>query len=287
MVSPPGADVPELRFFVPGHEMTMCVHATAACVALLAAAGRLNGGPNSGTATVSTGVGRLAVEWNRADPHAVTSVSVDQLVPVATGPNPDRHQVAAVLGLTPSDLGTGPVESWSASRPKLIVPLPDEASLHALTPHWEALWDLCDTNETTGIYAFAPARPDRPNRPAPSDTDNPRITVHARQFPARAGYPEDAATGVAAAALAGYLTHHDPRLIGTTGPATVRIRQGAAMGRPSLLTARLDTHAGAVTRVRIAGDVLVLGEETVDSYMTPDAGSALTSGTRPTGPTPG
>jgi PhzF family phenazine biosynthesis protein len=202
---------------------------------------------------VETGVGRLQVEWDAAAEDGGTAVSVDQLVPVATGPRPTRGEVAELLGLPASALGPGPIESWSASRPKLIVPLPDETTLNSLAPHWDLLWDLCDAYETTGIYAFAPAEP----------AGDREIQVHARQFPARAGYPEDAATGVAAAALAGYLAHHDPRAIGTTGPLTVRIRQGAAMGRPSRLTAQLDRDGTAVTRVRVAGDVLVLGEETI------------------------
>ena len=45
----------------------------------------------------------------------------------------------------------GPVESWSASRPKLIVPV---ASVNALRPSFEALWAVCDVYETTGVYAF-------------------------------------------------------------------------------------------------------------------------------------
>ncbi len=79
--------------------------------------------------------------------------------------------------------------------------------------------------------------------------------MNARQFPVRAGYPEDPATGVAAAALGGYLAHHAP----PDAPGTVRyeIAQGVAMGRPSRLTTVVDWDGSAVTRVRVEGDVTV------------------------------
>lgn len=55
--------------------------------------------------------------------------------------------------------------------------------------------------------------------------------VHARQFPRNSGYPEDAATGIAAAAL----------FYGLGAPkAGLLVRQGEAMGRPSEIRVRCD-----------------------------------------------
>jgi PhzF family phenazine biosynthesis protein len=219
-------DAPTLRFFVPAHEMSMCVHATVACVALLLDAGRLSGE----RFTVHAPIGEL-----RADALAPTWISVDQRVPVRGETNPSASDVAAVIG----GEVIGPPESWSASRPKLIVPVAD---VDALAPSFEALWELCDACGTTGIYAVDAG-------------------LNARQFPVRAGYPEDAATGVAAAALGGYLGAHTP----PAAPGTVRyeIAQGAAMGRPSRLTTVIDWDGRAVTRVRVEGDVEILGREHV------------------------
>jgi PhzF family phenazine biosynthesis protein len=65
---------------------------------------------------------------------------------------------------------------------------------------------------------------------------------HARNpFPV-GGVVEDPATGAAAAALGGYL--RAARLIEV--PATIIIRQGEAMGRPSLLTVDIPTTGGIV-----------------------------------------
>jgi PhzF family phenazine biosynthesis protein len=67
------------------------------------------------------------------------------------------------------------------------------------------------------------------------------------QFHARNPFPvggvvEDPATGAAAAALGGYL--RAARLIEV--PATIIIRQGEAMGRPSLLTVDIPATGGIV-----------------------------------------
>ena len=52
--------VPHLRFFVPEHEMSMCVHATIAAVSLLIEHGRLHGN----SATVSTAIGPVGTRWD-------------------------------------------------------------------------------------------------------------------------------------------------------------------------------------------------------------------------------
>jgi PhzF family phenazine biosynthesis protein len=56
------------------------------------------------------------------------------------------------------------------------------------------------------------------------------------------GVVEDPATGAAAAALGGYL--RDSGLV--TPPATILIRQGEAMGRPSRLTVDIPKTGGIV-----------------------------------------
>jgi PhzF family phenazine biosynthesis protein len=58
------------------------------------------------------------------------------------------------------------------------------------------------------------------------------------------GIVEDPATGAAAAALGGYL--REAKLIAT--PATIFIRQGEAISRPSKLTVEIPTTGGIVVR---------------------------------------
>lgn len=69
-------------------------------------------------------------------------------------------------------------------------------------------------------------------------------TFHSRNpFPV-GGVVEDPATGAAAAALGGYL--RDSGLV--AAPATIQIRQGEAMGRPSRLEVEIPERGGIVVR---------------------------------------
>lgn len=261
VVSAAADPVVRLRFFVPQHEMSMCVHATAAATALLVEAGRLSGG----AATVETGIGSVAVDWQPGTGGLPTDIGVHQWVPVPSGGDPDAAEVAQVLGVGVGDLDLtlGAPASWSASRPKLVVPLRRMAVLDALEPRWEAMWELCAAHATTGIYAVVLEEGPR---------SGPAV-VSARQFPVRAGYDEDAATGVAAAALAGYLHAAAPQAVLTAaeglddGVAVVRyvVHQGRAMRRPSTLKVEMGVQAdGAVRDIRVVGDVIVTATERLE-----------------------
>jgi predicted PhzF superfamily epimerase YddE/YHI9 len=75
---------------------------------------------------------------------------------------------------------------------------------------------------------------------APSDPDEQ--VFDARQFPRSSGYPEDAATGIAAAALAFGLLKDG--LVEQSPTRVIRVRQGRAMGRPSEIVLRFSDEYG-------------------------------------------
>lgn len=214
-----------LRYFVPAHEMEMCVHATIAASVLLGRAGLL---PQR-RATVETPLGPLGVTWG---PNAAV---VDQFAPIFGAEVTDVSRVASALQIAPGSI-TGAVRSVSASRPKLMVPLPTEAALDSLAPDFELLWQVCDELGVTGFYPYTHNADD--------------ADLAARQFPRRAGYVEDPATGVAAAALAAHLA------LGVPNPGwhSWRTAQGRAIGRPSALTAEAHVDSsGMVTATRVGG----------------------------------
>lgn len=72
---------------------------------------------------------------------------------------------------------------------------------------------------------------------------NDRLFLSRNAFPV-GGVVEDPATGAAAAALGGYL--RDAGLIQT--PASIEVRQGQAMGRPSLIRVDIPVTGGIVVR---------------------------------------
>jgi PhzF family phenazine biosynthesis protein len=222
-----------LRYFVPRHEMEMCVHATVAASVLL--------GLSDG-AQVQTPLGLRRVA--RPGPDAAV---VQQFAPEFGAPVQDTGALTAALGVEAAALGDLPVRSVATARAKLIVPLADEATLDGLRPDVEALWSVCDALAVTGVYAFA-----RPARGA---------DAAARQFPVRAGYDEDPATGVAACALGAYLARHALGADAAAGTArhAFTIAQGRAMGRPSLIDAEATTADGAVIATAVGGVAEVLG----------------------------
>lgn len=208
-----------LRFFVPEHEMSMCGHATIGALWVLRALGRL---PVTEVLRIETPSGLV---------HA--------RVPADGGPiaisqpwgcrdvlaQDHKADLAEVLNVAPGQIGEA--ANARTSRVKTVIRLESEKLLQELKPRWDSVSQLCEKLETTGLYPFAWGQ-------------DPWL-VHARQFPRNSGYPEDAATGIAAAALACALALAGelPRPHGV-----LRVRQGEAMGRPSEIEVEVDAAAG-------------------------------------------
>ena len=229
-----------LRFFVPEHEMEMCVHATVAATVLLARRGDVER-----PALIETELATRHVGWDLDAAEATVLMPG----PSAAPPLEDPSALIAALGCAAGDLdlAVGPLQAVSVARPKLMVPLLDERRLDALAPDYPRLWSLCDELGVTGVYALT-------RRASHAD-------VAARQFPVRAGYDEDAATGVAAGACACYLASGDGR---PQGWRQWTIAQGRAMGRPSRLRAAAYVEpSGEITGSRVTGTTRLLGDDEV------------------------
>lgn len=226
---PNKADV-RYRFFLPRHEMDMCGHATLGTTWLLARQGRLK--PGLHRIETHSGIVQCRVSDNGA-------VAISQPIGTITAVDPAlRAEVIDVLGLVERDLLALPLLNASTSRVKTLVPLASPHTLHGLTPDFARIAALCDKLGSTGLYPFA------------CDWDDER-TYHARQFPNAAGIDEDAATGVAAAALFYGLKQYG--LIGTR--KTIRVRQGEAMGCPSRIAVTEAPKADAGVGVWLTGEV--------------------------------
>lgn len=237
------ADI-RIRYFVPDHEMGVSGHATVAAITIA----RLDSALKSDNVKVETITGIFRAESEPSRNGVV--VTLEQNRPVF-GATVAPDQVARVLNIdTGQVLGSqSPIQSVSASRSKLLVPLKNSTVLNTLTPDYEALWKLCEKLEVTGLYPFT-HRPDKAN-----------VDAEARQFPLRAGFPEDAATGVAAAALAAYLAVYD--LNCRTGTHLFRIAQGYAMAAPSLIEAIIECGKANVTRAAIRGMAQIVRREQI------------------------
>ncbi len=206
------------RFFVPNHEMEMCGHATVAAVWLLDLLGRL---PRDRIA-ISTPSGTVEA---RVGGDGTVEIS-QPAGRVQALPPTECHEILSVLGITHADLAPFPIQNAATSRVKTLVPLASTAVLDALRPNFSRVEGLCHRIGSTGLYPYAPSGP---------------RTFDARQFPKASGYTEDAATGIAAAALAFGLLGNN---LVAADVRSIRIRQGRAMGRPSLIAVRFRAQGG-------------------------------------------
>jgi PhzF family phenazine biosynthesis protein len=172
----------------------------------------------------------------RVDGSGTDAVQVAITQPRGTTAALDDESIDAildVLGIEARDLGPWPVHNARTSRVKTAIPLRDCAVLDGLAPDTTRVEELCERIGSTGLYPYAAADP----------TDQ---MFDARQFPKSSGYPEDAATGIAASALAFVLLENG---LVAADERPIQIRQGRAMGRPSRITVRLRVDSAQ----RIAG----------------------------------
>jgi len=225
-----------LRFFVPRHEMEMCGHATVGALWLLHRLGRLP--HDRDRVQISTLSGAVT---GRIDPRGTPEARIAISQPsgeIAPLPDPaaQTREIAAVLGIAPGDLASRPIVNARTSRVKTLVPLASADAVHALRPDFARVEAVCEAIGSTGLYPYAAV-------------DLERRIFEARQFPKASGYPEDAATGIAASALAFGLVEHG---LVTASDAGVSIYQGRAMGQLSRIDVAFQQGAAGCW---ITGDV--------------------------------
>jgi trans-2,3-dihydro-3-hydroxyanthranilate isomerase len=138
----------------------------------------------------------------------------------------------AALGVTRSEL---PVELYDNGIQHVYVTLGSEDEVAALRPD---LARLADLPAVIGINCFAGSgRRWKTRMFAPGD-----------------GVPEDPATGSAAGPLALHLARHGRIAFGEE----IEISQGAEIGRPSTLYARVEGAPDAVERVEVGGSAVIV-----------------------------
>jgi PhzF family phenazine biosynthesis protein len=218
-----------LRFWVPNHEMSMCGHATVGAVWLLDRLGRLPA--DHLTIWTASGIVEAIVTGPAHERKVAISQPRGKVEALPGKAGGWEGEILSVLGIGAGDLAPFPIRNAATSRIKTMIPLRSVAVLDALRPDFDRIESLCAAIDSTGLYPFAVS-------------DSAEQRFDARQFPRSSGYPEDAATGIAAAALAFQLLRDD--LVGADRP--VIIRQGRAMGHPSRIEVRF-RHEGA----RISG----------------------------------
>ena len=211
-----------IRYFTPKAEVELCGHATIASFFL-----QHRKGLASGQCLCHTKAGDLHIEagekvmMQMAKPRIIATIDETE----------DIYQALDVKNYCP----TMPVQIVYAGLPDLMIPLPDVATLQALQPDMQSISEITKQLEAVSFHVFA--------------FDNDGYTAHVRDFAPLYDIPEESATGTANASLTYYLQQ-----CGCLGnEAECAFIQGEAMGRPSVVT----------TRIQVDGNLFVGGRAAV------------------------
>jgi trans-2,3-dihydro-3-hydroxyanthranilate isomerase len=178
---------------------------------------------------LETGLGTILVQLAREN-EEVTSGRMEQRIP-SWRPYERAAELLAALGVEASIL---PIEAYPNGPLHVYVGLESEGAVAQLTPDMRALRQL---NDVAANCFAGSGRHWKTRMFAP---------------PLAAG--EDPATGSAAGPLAIHLARHGRIAFGEE----IEIRQGAEIGRPSVLYARADGSAERIERVEVAGSAVIV-----------------------------
>lgn len=233
----------KLEFFTPTRQIAHCGHATVATFSLLRQLGQLGEGWSS----------KETLDGNRDILLQGDMAFMEQRAPhyLELGDDPPLlGELLAALGADPAHLlpGVWPARV-STGGAFVVVPLLDEASVHALQPDQTALTRLSERLELIGFYVFSP------------QTHQPGRVAGARMFAPRFGIAEESATGMAAGPLACFLRER----MQVPG-ARLLIEQGYLMQppSPSVITVDLQLVGGRIERLLVGGKAQVMHELTLE-----------------------
>jgi trans-2,3-dihydro-3-hydroxyanthranilate isomerase len=211
-----------LRIFTPAAELPFAGHPVLGTAVILG----LERGADELVLECGTGPVRVRVQ---REGDARASGRMQQPLPTWR-PYERAGELLAALGVERAQL---PVEVYDNGPLHAMVALGSEDEVAALTPDFHALAAHPQVNCFAG--------------------DGTRFKT--RNFSPGVGIDEDPATGSAAGPLAVHLARHGRIAYGEE----IELRQGAEIGRPSLLLARVEGAGDAIELVEVAGSAVVVG----------------------------
>jgi trans-2,3-dihydro-3-hydroxyanthranilate isomerase len=237
-----------LRIFNPVRELPFAGHPTVGTAVLL---GILDHAGKHGTLAFgleeTVGLVPCSVEVKGED-HGEAIFTLPRL-PQEIEPAPPAEALAAMLGLTPAEIGFGEHRPsvYSAGNGFTFVPLASRAAVARAWPVLPAFDAIGPQGRPTGfIYS--------------RETVGEAHHYYARMFAPGSGIAEDPATGSAVAAFAGAIMAFErPR----DGEHVFIIEQGFDMGRPSLIRLVLTVAQGQLTKAAIGGSAVIIAEGTL------------------------
>lgn len=255
---------PSLYFYMPsGEEVSYCAHAAMGASYALTYCMRqqnmeLDYHEKEVKFVTAQGISNTAIIRGKDVELGMTNDLQEEVIDMDTNNSDVIPLLLDQIGLSmddivgSDDLETGsalPILNASVARHKTMVPVKSLTRLNnAQNPkEAEEFRRLCDSITSTGLYLYTCV----PKIEIGSQNTY-SVQYECRQFPRASGYPEDPATGIAAAALSSSLHRHNVN----QGVSNFEIYQGTAMGKRSNLNIRLDNE-----KVYCSGAVEIDSEE--------------------------
>jgi trans-2,3-dihydro-3-hydroxyanthranilate isomerase len=213
-----------IRIFTPVSELPFAGHPVLGTAFVLAAPLQL------GEIRLETGVGVVPVALEREDGRIVFG-RMSQPIPTVR-PFERGDELLAALRVDGSEL---PLELYESGLGNVYVLLPSEEAVASVAPDLGAVAEAMGTVHANCV-AGSGAR------------------WKMRMFAPGDGVPEDPATGSAAGPLACHLARHGRIGFGEQ----IEISQGAEIGRPSTLHARVDGSPEQIEKVEVGGSAVVV-----------------------------
>ena len=222
---PEGEGHARIRIFTPTRELPFAGHPT------LGTAFVLSGPLLLEEIRLETGQGLVPVQLERDDSGRIVFGRMAQPLP-SIEPYVEADELFDMLGVEGSEL---PVEVYDNGIQHVYVCLPSEEAVAGLRPD---LGRLVDRAALVCANCFAGSG----------------SRWKTRMFAPASGVAEDPATGSAAGPLALHLARHGRIAFGDE----IEISQGAEVGRPSKLFARVEGSADDVQRVEVGGSAVTV-----------------------------
>jgi trans-2,3-dihydro-3-hydroxyanthranilate isomerase len=245
VLPPEGSGDVRMRIFTPGDELPMAGHPTIGTTFALAALKVIEPGRPVFTFELKVGPTPVELEW--ADDQ-LSFAWMTQQPPTYGAVAEDAAPLAEALHLDPDCAMNLPVEEVSCGVPFFYLPLKTRKAV-----------DQAESDRLSMMRFFAQHKlPPRGVFLFTLDGGADEATVYSRMFAPDLGIAEDPATGGASGPLGCYLVKHG--LIEATRANHFVSLQGVRMGRPSRLHISIEQDAGTITRVRVGGKAVLVGE---------------------------
>jgi trans-2,3-dihydro-3-hydroxyanthranilate isomerase len=236
-----------MRIFTPGEELPMAGHPTIGSTFALVAEGVIAAGQPGFVFGLGVGPTPVSLEWTGTALHFAWMTQKNP----EFGPEvQDRAGFARALGIADGDLADAPPQQVSCGVPFLFAALRSRTAVDSVTIDAKAYAASCRDAGLADLPLFI------------FTTDRAGATgdeiVYSRMLAPQFGIFEDPATGGASGPLGCYLFAH--RLVPRERLPHVVSLQGAKMRRPSRIHISIDAVGETITRVRIGGRSVLVGD---------------------------